>query len=209
MKPDQLKRRSFLKKFTIVSVSVMVAPSCIGKKDDCIILPPENECQTTTDILGPFYKPGAPFREDIIPAGASGVPLIIKGKVYSNCDTVLKDAVVEIWNADNEGDYDGRESATFNFRGRNQTSEDGAYRFKTIVPGKYLNGGSFRPSHIHFKITAPGHRELVSQIYFKNDPDIDSDPWAGDPKAESRILALEKDENGLDSVDFDIYLVKA
>lgn len=208
MKSDQLKRRSFLKKFTIVSVSVMVAPSCIGRKDDSIITPPENECQTTADILGPFYKPGAPFREDIAPSGASGLPMTIKGKVYGNCDTPLKEAMVEIWNADNEGNYDGTQSATFNFRGRNLTTDDGAYKFKTIVPGKYLNGGTFRPSHIHFKITAPGHRELVSQIYFKDDPDIAADPWAKDPKAESRILALEKDENGLDSVDFDIYLVK-
>lgn len=201
---DQIKRRSFLKKFTIVSVSVFVSASCKKEEPNIPIL--DDECRTTADILGPFYKAGAPIRENIIPTGASGEPLIISGKVYGDCNNFLQDALVEIWNADDEGAYDTSEE--FNFRGGNKTNSDGDYKFQTIVPGRYLNGSTFRPSHIHFKITAPGHKDLVSQIYFKDDPYISSDPWANDPKAESRILTLEKDANGMDKVDFDIFLVK-
>lgn len=208
-KPDQLQRRSFLKKFTIYSVSICVLPSCVGKGEeiDAPLLKPE--CQTTADILGPFYKPNAPLRENIIPEGASGEPLIVKGKVYGDCETVLEDALVEIWNADSEGEYDEVKSATFNFRGSNKTNVDGDYKFKTIVPGKYLNGSIYRPSHIHFKITATGYRDLVSQIYFKDDPHISTDRWASDPKAENRILSFQKDSEGIDNVNFDIFLVKA
>jgi hypothetical protein len=46
----------------------------------------------------------------------------------------------------------------------------------------------------------------VSQIYFKDDPFIATDPWAGDPTAAERILIIAKDENGTDSITFDIHL---
>jgi catechol 1,2-dioxygenase len=146
----------------------------------------------------------APFGENIIPIENTAPPLIVEGKVYSNCDVPIKDALVEIWNANDNGEYDT--SMDFKFRGRYQTSADGAYRFRTIIPGRYLNGNTFRPSHIHFRITAPNHQELVSQIYFKDDPFIESDPWASALKATERILTLSKDANGIDTVTFNIYL---
>lgn len=185
-----------------VTLSIPVL-ACKKKEDDP---DPNNssDCVTTDDILGPFYKPGSPFREDIIPSTSQGEPLVLEGKVFTDCDKPLKDAVVEIWNANEDGDYDT--SNEFKFRGSARTTEDGAYRFRTIIPGRYLNGGTFRPSHIHFRITAPGHEELVSQVYFKDDPFIDDDPWAGSPKAVERILTITHDTNGTDTVNFNIYL---
>jgi protocatechuate 3,4-dioxygenase beta subunit len=178
--------------------------ACKGKEPD--IIPDENDCVTTEDILGPFYKAGAPFRENVVPLDSNmGAPLVIEGKVFAECNTVLNNAIVEIWNADDEGTYDTSEE--FRFRGRYKTGADGVYRFKTIVPGRYLNGGTFRPSHIHFRITASGYQELVSQIYFKDDPFIESDPWAGSPKASERILTIGNDANGTDTVNFNIYLM--
>ncbi len=79
-------------------------------------------------------------------------------------------------------------------------------QFATIIPGRYLNGSTYRPSHIHFRITAPGHTELVSQVYFAEDPFIDDDPWASDPAAEERILMITKNEDNVDTVNFDIHL---
>jgi protocatechuate 3,4-dioxygenase beta subunit len=200
---EDLNRRDFIKKTALVAVAVSLPcfGSCKKDKQD----PIKNDCSTTDDILGPFYKAGAPFRENIIPVENTAAPLIVQGKVFANCDTVLKDAMVEIWNANDQGEYDT--SAEFKFRGSYQTEADGAYRFKTIIPGRYLNGGTFRPSHIHFRITAPDHQELVSQIYFKDDPFIENDPWAGSEKAFERILTLEKDVNGTDTINFNIYLI--
>jgi protocatechuate 3,4-dioxygenase beta subunit len=203
---QRLTRRKFLMNTTLVAVSISVPDfmSCKGKETN--ILPGNSkDCITTADILGPFYKAGAPIREDIIPMNNTGAPLIIEGKVFTGCTTsVVRDAVVEIWNADDKGDYDT--SDEFRFRGRYRTTADGTYRFRTIIPGRYLNGGAFRPSHIHFRVTAEGHQELVSQIYFKDDPFIENDPWAGSSAAKERILTIGHDANGTDTVNFTIYL---
>jgi catechol 1,2-dioxygenase len=195
-------RREFLNSASLVAVAISfpTLQSCKEDKLDAT----KNNCQTTDDILGPFYKAGSPFGENIIPIENTAPPLIIEGKVFTNCDIALKDAVVEVWNANDTGGYDT--STDFKFRGQYKTAADGVYRFKTIIPGRYLNGGTFRPSHIHFRITAPNHQELVSQIYFKDDPFIESDPWAGASKASERILTLAKDANGIDTVTFNIYL---
>ena len=198
-----LGRRQFIRNSTLVAVSISL-PGFVSCKEKTEILPDEEDCVTTDDILGPFYKAGAPFREDIIPLGNTGVPLFVEGKVFTGCDTVLNDAVVEIWNADDDGAYDT--SDEFRFRGRYKTEADGIYRFKTIIPGRYLNGATFRPSHIHFRITAPVHQELISQIYFKDDPFIAGDPWAGSSKATERILTIGQDVYGTDTVNFNIYL---
>jgi catechol 1,2-dioxygenase len=196
-----LPRRRFIKQATICAVAVTL-PRLSACSEE--VPGVDGRCKTTADILGPFYKADAPFHEDIIPGGNTSVPLIVEGKVFSHCDKALQNAVVEIWNADEAGAYDM--SAAFRFRGRYKTPAGGAYRFKTIIPGRYLNGNAFRPSHIHFRITAPGHETLVSQIYFKDDPFIADDPWAGSPGASERILPFTKDANGMDSVTFNIYL---
>ena len=209
MKND-IDRREFVSKTARIAVAISM-PVFVSCKDDNNnapepVTPPKKEdCNTTVDILGPFYKPDAPFREDIIPPENTALPLIVQGKVFGDCETALKDAVAEIWNANAEGEYD---NTTFKFRGRYKTGQDGSYRFKTIVPGRYLNGAEYRPSHIHFQITAPGYQVLVSQIYFKDDPFIASDPWASDPKASERILTIESDNSGIDMVTFDIYLIR-
>jgi catechol 1,2-dioxygenase len=202
-KKDRIDRREFISKTGMIAVAISVPGfvSCADDRPDNVL---KKDCNTTADILGPFYKPDAPFREDIVPSGTAEAPLMIQGKVFGDCDTELKGAVVEIWNADAEGKYD--DSNAFRFRGRHKTDEDGIYRFRTIIPGRYLNGGTYRPSHFHFRITAPGYGELVSQIYFKDDPFIAKDPWAGDPAAAERILALGKDENDTDTITFDVYI---
>ena len=70
-----------------------------------------------------------------------------------------------------------------------------------------LNGGTYRPSHVHFKITASSHKELVTQLYFEGDPYINADPWASDDDAEERIIALNEDGNGNKSGIFDIKMM--
>ena len=210
MKMKSQNRRYFLKTSALFAMAVSV-PAFYSCKKAQSPNPKDKEggdCPTTTeDILGPFYKAGAPIRENIVPPNSTGLPLFIAGKVFSDCDTVIPNALVEIWNANEEGAYDT--SDAYHFRGAFKTAADGVYRFETIIPGRYLNGREYRPSHIHFRITAPGHRELVSQVYFQDDPFIASDPWASRENARERILAVEKDENGVDKVNFDIFLGKS
>jgi protocatechuate 3,4-dioxygenase beta subunit len=165
------------------------------------------DCETTNDILGPFYRPDAPQRNDLTFTGLAGNRIQLQGRILDeDCTTPMKGALVEIWHCDTEGRYDNS-SAEFRHRGSWLTGADGAYSFLTILPGKYLNGDLYRPSHIHYRVTHPGSRELVSQIYFSGDPHIKEDPWASDPKAVRRILPLlPQDINGNISILFDVTL---
>ncbi len=164
----------------------------------------EGECVTTSDILGPFYTPGAPTTNKISPDGAAGTVLFITGTVYAcDCQTPLADAVVDVWQADDAGDYD---NIGFNFRGKMFTDEAGNYAFETMLPGKYLNGANYRPRHIHYKSSYQDSNELVTQLYFEGDTSIPIDPWASDESAENRIIPLVEDANGALHGVFDITL---
>jgi protocatechuate 3,4-dioxygenase beta subunit len=86
-------------------------------------------------------------------------------------------ALVDVWQADADGKYDvdyGR-GETF-LRGRMKTDAKGFYEFETIRPAAYGIGHSKRPAHIHFMVSAPGRKRLVTQLYFAGDPHLDDDP---------------------------------
>lgn len=163
-------------------------------------------CATTNDILGPFYRANAPVRTDLTFTDLEGSEIELKGRIMgSDCITPIENALVEIWHCNTEGEYDN-DSDDYLHRGVQTTSKTGEYSFKTILPGKYLNGKLFRPAHIHFRITSPTTNELVSQLYFIGDPHITKDPWASQEKAVDRIrpIVLE-DVKGNLVVNLDIF----
>ena len=124
----------------------------------------------------------------------------------SDCVSPAENALVEIWHCNTKGEYDN-ESDEFKHRAKWYTNKNGEYSFKTILPGKYLNGKLYRPAHIHFRITEKDSSELISQVYFQGDPHISEDPWASQKKAEFRILPIRlEDTNGNLTVTFDITL---
>ncbi len=197
------------KKFLFASTMTVIGWSTFGsvvKLDDNKFT---GDCETTDDILGPFYRPNAPIRNDLTYDGLRGSRIEIKGIVYgSDCETPLKNALVEIWHANANGEYDN-DSSLYRQRASLMTNEKGEYSFLTIIPGKYLNGDLFRPSHVHFRVTEKKSKELISQIYFKDDPHINKDPWASKLKAKERILPLIlEDTKGNIVVNFNIYLKK-
>jgi protocatechuate 3,4-dioxygenase beta subunit len=165
------------------------------------------DCDTTNDILGPFYRPNAPIRSNLTYDGLKGTVIVLKGKVFkSDCITPIKDSLVEIWHCNAEGEYDN-ETADFRHRAGIYTNDNGEYSFTTILPGKYLNGELYRPSHIHYRVTEKNSKELISQIYFKGDPHIVKDPWASQDKAKQRVLQITpEDIKGNLTITFDIYL---
>jgi protocatechuate 3,4-dioxygenase beta subunit len=107
---------------------------------------------TPADMEGPFYKPGAPVRE------STGRGFVVSGVVRSaaTCQPI-PGARVEWWQANPGGQYDDAH------RGAQVTGDAGAYRFETDFPPPY----SGRPSHVHLKAWAPGHRPLTTQLYPK------------------------------------------
>ena len=174
-------RRDFLKKGFIATIASFIP----FKLKAQITL----DCEpTTSDILGPFFSEGAPETNSIIPEDYEGDRLFLSGTLSStDCDRAISNAVMDFWQADEHGYYD---NVGFNFRGKIITDENGNYSLETIIPGKYLNGSQYRPSHIHLKVQAEGYDELVTQIYFQGDESISADPWASAPLAINRIIPL-------------------
>jgi catechol 1,2-dioxygenase len=195
------------KKFIISSTLSVFALTAFGSVVKGKKGQPTGDCDTTSDILGPFYRPNAPERGDLTFEGLEGTPIKIKGSVRKpDCKTPLSDALVEIWHCNAAGEYDN-ESAEFRHRAQLKTNAAGEYAFTTILPGKYLNGVLYRPAHIHFRVTEKNSKELVSQVYFKGDPHIEQDPWASKERAKLRVLnIIPEDIHGNLVVQFDIYL---
>ncbi len=198
-----MDRRKFIAASGLSAISLSTFGKIIKTDDGSFV----GDCETSNDILGPFYRADVPLRSDLTYEGLEGTVIDLKGIVYDDdCTTPLSEAMIEIWHCDKEGAYDN-DSNDFHQRGKVITNKAGEYSFKTILPGKYLNGDKFRPAHIHYRVTAKAKKELISQIYFHGDPHIVDDPWASKKKAERRILPISlEDTKGNLAVVFDIYL---
>ncbi len=198
-----MKRKEFLISSALAAFSMSAFGSVVRTVGGSF----KGDCETTNDILGPFYRPDAPLRADLTFAGLAGTRITLTGQVFGDdCTTPLPNAMVEIWHCDTQGKYDN-ETEQYLHRARLLTDAHGRYAFHTIIPGKYLNGRLYRPSHIHYRVTEKNSAELISQIYFAGDPHITADPWASDQKAEHRILPIKpQDTAGNLTVQFDIYL---
>ena len=175
---------------------------------------PDEVKLTEANILGPFYRTKAPFRGKVSPPMSEGVTMAVAGRVWSfDTKRPLSNAVLDVWQADHHGRYDNDDRSNppapdvFVNRARVGVDETGFYEFETIHPGRYLNGPKYRPAHIHFRINAPGHRELVTQLYFEGDPEIEGDPFV----RESLIVPLREmtgPTGTFESAAFDIVLAK-
>ncbi len=166
---------------------------------------------TTTDILGPFYRPGAPLRTNINPAGFSGELLHLSGTVFKeDMKTPFKDCLIEIWQCDEDLVYDNV-SDNYKYRGAQKTGADGKYHFVTSHPSAYpVRPGSdiYRPAHIHFRISGEGQQDLITQIYFKGDPYNEKDSSASLPETVNRIMQVSKNNKNEKQVTFDIIMAK-
>jgi catechol 1,2-dioxygenase len=198
-----MNRKEFIVSTSLAAFSLSAFGSAIKQTNGSF----KGDCETTNDILGPYYRPDAPLRNDLRFDGITGTQVMVKGRVFSSdCITLLPGAVVEIWHCSADGQYDN-ESAEYRHRAKWITDQEGSYSFKTIIPGKYLNGELYRPSHIHYRVTETSSAELISQIYFQGDPHIAKDPWASDKKASHRTLPIiPEDVSGNLVIIFDIYL---
>jgi protocatechuate 3,4-dioxygenase beta subunit len=171
---------------------------------------------TEDNILGPFYRPAAPYRAKITPPLEPGDPLLIRGRVWGH-DTrrPLVHATLDIWQANAEGRYDNDDpqkppkEGVFLNRARLITDENGYYEFETIQPGRYqIDTNVWRPSHVHYMVQHPGYKTLVTQLYFKGDPYNKTDQFI----KQSLIIDVEevKLPQGIyHSGMFDIVLAKA
>jgi catechol 1,2-dioxygenase len=149
---------------------------------------------TESTVLGPFHVVESPRRElgDAIDLVGTGTPCVVRGRVLSADGTPLPGARLDVWQASDQGFYDVQQpdvQPRGNGRGLFTADSRGAFWFRTVVPSHYpiptdgpagalLNATKrhpYRPAHIHFIVTAPGHRELTTHIFVAGSPYIESD----------------------------------
>ena len=177
--------------------------------------------RTPSQTVGPFLHVGlapAPFgvREVFSPvvadAGMPGPHIRIEGRVFDGEGNVLPDALVEIWQADQDGRYahpaDGRPLKSNSFRGfgRCPTAKDGSFHFETVKPGAVPGpNGTTQAPHINVSILARGIlKRLFTRIYFAGDPANANDPILALVPADRRQTLMAGPQGGTGVFRFDI-----
>ena len=141
---------------------------------------------TEATVFGPFFLEDAPEIElgGDIAGGAAGQPCWVEGTVTDADGKPLRGARIEVWECDEDGFYDvqygdGRVAA----RAHLFTDDEGHYRFWGLTPvpypiphdgpvGKMLAAAGRSPvraAHLHFMVSAPKLRTLVTHIFVDGD----------------------------------------
>ncbi len=155
---------------------------------------------TEATVFGPFHVENGPLFElgADVANGAPGEPCFVRGQVRGLDGEPVAGAELQVWQADAEGLYDVQrpdllQDGQHRARGTLHSAADGRYHFKTIVaceypvptdgPGgrmlKALGRHAWRPAHLHFMITAPGYRRLITHVFRNGDRYLDSDAVFG------------------------------
>lgn len=194
-----MKRRDFIIN-TGLSVVAISASSFIRFDGKQFI----GDCETTSDILGPFYRPNSPVRNNLVIKGEKGTLIELSGIIkHKDCVTPYKNAKVELWHCDNKGQYDNT-SNEFRYRGTTYSDDKGNYSFNTIIPVPYGSGNDIRPAHFHLMITAEGYQPLVTQLYFSGDKYIAKDPAASSLTSKRRILKPQNLKDNTKKIIYDV-----
>src|SRR5437764_11443952 len=219
---ENLDRRDLLTMSAVLVGSSVILPSGPSAAEAALQRTPDQ-------ILGPFY----PVKELSNDADLTRVPgrsgraagqvLNVMGRVLNMRGEPVRNAKVEVWQANTHGRYTHPSDANPapldpNFAGSAilTTDSEGRYRFKTIKPAAYPAGPNrMRPAHIHFQV-AGRQDKIVTQMYFEGDPYNKTDPFLNSVGAAARQGLLVKKfldplpefEPGSKRVTFDIVLLK-
>ncbi len=183
-----LNRRRFLRRLS-VGAALFAVPGAFA--EELIRTPKQTE--------GPFYPDHLPLDTDndliIVNDGltpAVGEITHLSGRILDSKGDPIRNALVEIWQVDNNGVYlhsrDNHAQRDKNFQGfgRFLTGSSGEYYFRTIKPVLYPG----RTRHIHFAIKMKGHEKWTTQCYVKGEPQNERDgiyKEISDPKARAAV----------------------
>ena len=157
--------------------------------------------RTPDQILGPFYPLSElPKTSDLTkvsgrPGRTEGQVLNVMGRVLNVAGEPVRNAMVEVWQANAYGRYThpsdpNPASLDPNFEGSAvlTTDSEGRYRFKTIKPAAYPAGPNrMRPAHIHFQVSGRQDK-IATQMYFEDDPYNKTDPFLNSAEARKELL---------------------
>jgi len=152
---------------------------------------------TPSAVLGPFYVEGPPevAHGGDISGGLPGTPLWVDVRVTDTAGEPVKDAVVDVWQSNEDGFYDVQLPDLDGpvLRARLRTDAEGRITFWSILPSEYpipddgpvgqmlaaVGRHPYRAPHLHFMIDAPGHRRLVTQLFVAGGAYLDGDTVFG------------------------------
>jgi hydroxyquinol 1,2-dioxygenase len=167
---------------------------------------------TPATVLGPFHIEGSPELEygADMSQGLPGTPLVLLGTVKDLDGNPVPGAVLDLWQADNEGLYESQHADVdeARLRAKYTTREDGSYCVRTVAPFGYtipMDGpvgelisqteiSHFRPAHVHFLINVPGFEPLITHLFEEGADYLDSDVVFG--VKEELVVRYEKREPG-------------
>ncbi|MDX6263121.1 MAG: hydroxyquinol 1,2-dioxygenase [Kribbellaceae bacterium] len=151
---------------------------------------------TQSTVFGPFFVEGSPEIKlgDDLSNGAPGQPCLVSGRVLDLQGKPIAGALVETWQADEDGFYDVQKDVDGpQNRGHLTTDAEGNYSFWAVRPvaypipddgpvGELLRAGGrgpMRPAHIHFMVTAPGFSRLITHVFAAGDEHLHDDAVFG------------------------------
>ena len=168
----------------------------------CLMNNGTEEKMTSANLLGPFWRQGAPAMnsgDSIVRSHTEGPPLFFTGTVVDTDGKPVAGAEIDVWHASPVGLYENQdpEQAEWNLRGKFFTGDDGVFAFRSVKPSGYpvpmggpvgdllttLKRHPFRPAHIHAMVYKPGFKTITSQIYSHDDPMLDTDAQFGVTRA--------------------------
>jgi protocatechuate 3,4-dioxygenase, beta subunit len=154
----------------------------------------EELIRTPAQTEGPFYPDKLPLDtdNDLLVVNDALNPAVgeitwLSGRILDARGEPMRNALVEIWQCDQNGAYihsksGNREKRDANFQGfgRFLTGSTGEYLFRTIKPVPYPG----RAPHIHYAIKMKGRKELITQCYIQGHPGNEQDGVYKDIKDE-------------------------
>jgi hydroxyquinol 1,2-dioxygenase len=155
------------------------------------------EGATESTVFGPFFVEGAPEMRNgaDLGAGAPGRPCFMRGRILDTAGDPIAEAVIDVWQADENGFYDVQYTAlpAPRGRGRLRPEADGRFWFWSVLPvaypipddgpvGDLLHAGGrrpMRPAHVHFRVAAPGYETLITHVFVAGGDHLDDDAVFG------------------------------
>ena len=165
--------------------------------------------QTSSQTVGPFFAYGLAAQQyqydfpslvsgDLRKKDLLGQKINVKGQVIDGNDTPIHDALVEIWQADPNGNYNTNPNGKFFGFGRMGTGSGDfvGFNFKTYKPG--ITAPNSAP-HINITVFARGMlNHLFSRIYFSDEEEENKKDLLLnelDTSLRSRLIAEKENEN--------------
>lgn len=140
---------------------------------------------TPRQVEGPYFLLDSPRQSHMAPQGVKGILHRLSGQIFSTDGTIVPNPTVHVWLADPDGIYDNQDAkgnpvdippSQHTYRGRVKADSlllSNSYSFTFLRPGNYPipdEGLEARPAHVHILVEAEGYSELITQLYFQDDP---------------------------------------